>query len=333
MKLLSLKIAHIICLALNIISYNLHAQQVVKTTMVEHFTNTKCSICKAKNPGFHGNLNNHPQVLHLSIHPSSPYSSCILSQQNMAANDARTNYYGIYGGTPRLVISGNVIPSNANYADTALFTPFLNQLSPFSLTISNLYSSTDTLTYTITITKKDVSNLSTVILFSGVAEDTVFVNGGNGEFEHYNVMRSATQEFIMLPIAVNDSIIITRSVYVKSFWDKMRMFSHAMIQDMGSKLLIQAGQSPLAAQTLGIESENSSNNDLHIFPVPTSNILYVSNQKEFEFAIYDLTFNQIIKGHASNEAIDVRHLNAGIYLIKITKNNLSYYTKFIKQNN
>jgi hypothetical protein len=56
--------------------------QVAKKTIVEHFTNTKCSICASRNPGFHTNLNANPAIQSISIHPSSPYSTCFLSQQN-----------------------------------------------------------------------------------------------------------------------------------------------------------------------------------------------------------------------------------------------------------
>src|SRR5260221_7207968 len=77
--------------------------QVAKKIIVEHFTNTDCSICAALDPGFYANLNAHPGVLHLSIHPSAPYPNGLLYKQNATANDARTNYYGVYGSTPRLV--------------------------------------------------------------------------------------------------------------------------------------------------------------------------------------------------------------------------------------
>jgi hypothetical protein len=36
-----------------------HAQ-VTKKIIVEHFTNTKCSVCASRNPGFHTNLNVNP---------------------------------------------------------------------------------------------------------------------------------------------------------------------------------------------------------------------------------------------------------------------------------
>ena len=75
--------------------------QVEKTVVVEHFTNTKCGICASKNPAFYDVLNDYPNVLHIAYHPSSPYSTCAFSMHNHAENDARANYYGVYGPTPQ----------------------------------------------------------------------------------------------------------------------------------------------------------------------------------------------------------------------------------------
>ena len=91
--------------------------------LVEHFTNTYCSVCASKNHGFYANLWRYPQVWHVAYHPSSPYAACPLSMANVPENDARTNYYGVYGGTPRLVIQGAVVTST-NYADSAIVSIF-----------------------------------------------------------------------------------------------------------------------------------------------------------------------------------------------------------------
>ena len=189
----------------------------------------------------------------------------------------------------------------------------------------------DTLTYTITITKKDNSNFSTVSLFSGASEDTVFVNGGNGELEHYNVSRFAVQEFIMLPLLLNDSIIITRKAHVKSFWDKMRMYSFAMIQDQGTKQLIQAGQSSLTSLSLGVASLTEPTQLLKLYPVPSKDIINIEGQENFHFTIYDSALKQQSDGYSNRGSIDIRQLKAGLYALKIKKSNNYYYAKFIKQ--
>tara|TARA_B110000285_G_C15096412_1_gene602244 strand:+ start:1583 stop:1825 length:243 start_codon:yes stop_codon:yes gene_type:complete len=77
---------------------------VVKKVLVEHFTYTRCSVCASRNTGFITNLNAQSDVVHISYHPSSPYSNCQFNQYNLQENDDRTKYYGVFGSTPRLVI-------------------------------------------------------------------------------------------------------------------------------------------------------------------------------------------------------------------------------------
>ena len=128
------------------------AQGVPQTVLVEHFTNTRCSVCFSRNPGFYANLRQQPATtLHLAYHPSSPYRLCAFSQQNPTENDARTNYYGIYGATPRLVLNGSVIPIGANYADPALFTPFQGQTSPLSIQVALAPQGPDSIAATIQV--------------------------------------------------------------------------------------------------------------------------------------------------------------------------------------
>ena len=102
--------------------------QVLQTVVVEHFTNTRCGICASRNPGLFNNLAANPKILHIAVHPSSPYSTCLLNQHNKVENDARTNFYGIYGGTPRIVINGTVM--NGSFTSSTLFDTFKTKTSP-----------------------------------------------------------------------------------------------------------------------------------------------------------------------------------------------------------
>ena len=125
--------------------------QTLKKIMVEHFTNTNCSVCASRNPGFYTNFDTQSNAIHLAVHPSSPYPACLLSQQNQPENDQRTNYYGVYGGTPRLVINGDVISTSVNYSSASIFTPYLSQTSPASIRIEQQKFGTDSIVSTVII--------------------------------------------------------------------------------------------------------------------------------------------------------------------------------------
>ncbi len=292
------------------------AQQVPLNSIVEHFTNTRCSICKNRNPGFHANLFAQTEITHLSIHPSSPYSGCILSKQNTVTNDARTNYYGIYGGTPRLVINGSVISASANYNDAALFNPFKNLLSSFEVKINLKQSNTDSLNYEIQIKKVAESNLSMASLFSGLAEDSVFVDGGNGESEHYNVLRHGMQESINLPSVIGTSITITKSVFIKTIWNSKRLFALAMIQESSNKTMIQSGKSATLSQISSSIREINGINKLHVYPNPTSDFIYTNDSENYKYVLINLLGENIQTGEfSSNNAISISGYSSGLYYI------------------
>lgn len=295
-----------------------NAQQIPLNSVVEHFTNTRCSICKNRNPGFYNNVSSQKDITHLGIHPSSPYSACILSKQNTSTNDARTNYYGIYGGTPRLVINGSVISASANYNDAALFNPFKNLLSSFEVKINLKKIHTDSFTYEIQIKKVAESNLNQVSLFSGLAEDTVFVDGGNGESEHYHVLRHGLQETINLPSNIGESSLITKSVLIKNIWNSNRMYAIAMLQNPSDKSLIQSGKSNIS-EAIGLSlNDGISKFKMNIFPNPAADFIYTNETETFSYELINLLGVKILEGDFSNnQAIAVSGLNNGMYYIKL----------------
>lgn len=298
--------------------------QVSKKTIVEHFTNTKCGICASRNPGFHTNLNANPAIQSISIHPSSPYSNCFLSQQNTADNNARTNYYGVFGGTPKLVINGNPIATSQNYADAAMFSPFVTT-SNFTISIKQYAVGIDSIRSEISI-KRIASGAptGTASLFAGLVEDTVFGNGGNGEAQHYNVLRRALftpqGQTINLPMNVGDSVVFNKTENFNSVWNTSRIRTVAILQEEVSKFVIQSELSTTAqisAATL-IKS-NITNATKCFYPNPASQYIRLLGYK-YELFNYELSnqFGQVImNGKFNNEQrINISALSDGIYFVK-----------------
>lgn len=217
--------------------------QVPKKVVVEHFTNTLCGICAFKNPAFFGNLAGNPDVLHLSVHPSSPYPTCILNLHQPSENDARVNYYGLYGSTPRFVINGDNISPAADLSSPSLFSPFTGQTSPVSLDIEQLNYGADSIVVTVTVNTVAANSLGSLRLFVALAEDTIFYAAPNGENEHLNVFRKALSapEGLSLTLPpVGSSASYTFSAPVSPVWDLSRIFTMAILQEAGSKDLVQA---------------------------------------------------------------------------------------------
>lgn len=216
--------------------------QVPKKILVEHFTNTNCSICASKNPSFFSNLNKQTNTLYLSIHPSAPYASCLLSKQNKVDNDARTNYYDVYGATPVVVINGQEVLGSIS--TSTIFTPYIGATSPVSMRIEQSKFGNDSIVAKVIIKNQVDHTLDKVSLFVALAEDTVKYKGGNGEPLHYNVMRKSLSKAIGDGIALTkkagDSITFNYSSKSNALWDFSKIFTIAALQDVNTKSIIQS---------------------------------------------------------------------------------------------
>ncbi|WP_298118994.1 T9SS type A sorting domain-containing protein [Flavobacterium sp.] len=73
------------------------------------------------------------------------------------------------------------------------------------------------------------------------------------------------------------------------------------------------------------------NDELHLFPNPVDNNLYVEGLFDFEFEIYDSLGKNVISGKSVVNEIEVSNLAKGIYLLKITSEDKTTIKKFIKQ--
>jgi hypothetical protein len=301
--------------------------QVPKKVVVEHFTNTLCSVCASRNPGFNTNLNAQNGVIRLSVHPSSPYSSCVLNQHNVADNDGRTNYYGIYGSTPRLVIQGVTIPTSASYNAASLFTPYIGQTSPASLRIAQTRFGNDSIRSVIIVKTEAAHSLGSLQLFVALAEDTIFYNAPNGEMRHYTVLRKALSGVsgvaLNLPANIGDSLVFIFSSLSNSAWDFARINTFVVLQQTQNKEVVQAEYFP-AQNTLPTSVFESPQESVQVYSTGTA---LVVNQPAVisprTIRLYDIS-GRIVWQQAltsSSEVIDWNALTEGMYLYMITEEN------------
>jgi Secretion system C-terminal sorting domain len=308
------------------------AQQVPLISVVEHFTNTKCGVCASRNPGFNTNVAKFTGMWRITVNPSAPYNTCFLSQQNTATNDARTNYYGIYGGTPRLVANSTVISGGANYSDSAVLAPYQNLMSSFAMQASSVYKGTDSITYEIKIKKVDTSTITSAILFTGNVEDTISQNGGNGELEHFNVLRQAIQETVTLPANVGDSLVLSKTVWLNTIWNKDRINAFAIMQQVGNKKVLQTAlgkgiATPVIVIPAAVAKINLSDKP-SIYPNPTSDFIRINSTKTYSYTVIN-NFGQIVKEGSVSAAtpIEIGSLNDGLFLVRLFTRLDSYIFK------
>jgi hypothetical protein len=311
-------------------------QPVGKNVLVEHFTNTYCSICASRNPGFYSNLFQFPQAMHIAYYPSAPYPACPLNQHNTAENDSRTNFYGIYGATPRIVIQGNVISANTNYGDSTIFKNVLGQTTAFDVKMSMQQLTPNTIEVRAVIIKRDTSSLQALQLYGVIVEDTLLFNANNGETIHYDVFRKSVwtspSMSVTMPVNVGDSIVYTQSIPTSSSWDLGRVYSIGILQD-GNNNLVQAGKSNHLSVAVGV-NELNENNVFEVYPNPASDHLSLSLKTDAKTSVMitDLKGSILSTQHFSKKdiSIDVSGLAPGLYFIKTLGDGMCHQTRFVK---
>lgn len=314
----------IFCFAFFLFSEAGHSQ-VEKTVVVEHFTNSRCIICANRNPGFFENLEAHPKVIHLAVHPSSPYSNCELNLNNPAENDGRTNYYGIYGSTPKLVVQGDLVSVSEDYGDPEIFEPYLDQTSPASIEIIQ-YKNEGTIDVSVTVTRESDEDLGNLRLFAAIAEDVVFYEAPNGEDEHYNVMRKSltpTEGTAMaLPETVGESVSFTFSFAETSQYIFERLFAVVILQEEEGQSVVQsASVSPNFSQELPSSVDGLPElQNVQIAPNPASDFIQVSLPGNLETMaqLTDVSGRLIsVFNFQTTTRINPETLNAGLYFLTL----------------
>ena len=228
-----------------LISTQIFAQSP-KKLLIEHFTNTKCVNCATRNPGFYSTLANYPQVLHIAFHPSAPYASCYFNQQNVVENDDRTYFYGQYGSTPKFVLNGKLLPSANPAITTTTIDTALNQTSPIEVSATEELFGVDSVRARVVVRTTGNVGVSKLLLFAGVAQDTIQYSAGNGEQLHRDVFRKALTkakgDTIQVP-ALNDSLVLVFTYKIQSGWREANLSTIAFVQLTDTKQVLNAAKS------------------------------------------------------------------------------------------
>lgn len=289
--------------------------QVVKTNIVEHFTNTSCSVCASRNPAIHNAINANPGTLHISFHPSVPYTSDFFNKQNKQENDGRTIFYDVLYGTPVVVLNGRDI--NDSQLTSLLSQP---SMTNHSIKVKQTQISSDSFVVSVVIIKEAADINNQVLLFAGVMEDTIEQLTNNGENFHYNVFRKAlsnvTGDTIELPSVIGDSMVYNFNYAAKVMWEVKNLHTIAILQQF-DRLVINS------AISINVDPITTSSSDLNddkhpsfLYPNPFDSVLKskvdLNDVKLFNFSGQLLyTIGNIKK----DDEMELTMLPLGSYLI------------------
>lgn len=327
--------------ALGLIITGTAVAQVPRRVIAERFTNTLCSFCASRNPGLMANIQAHPEVLQIGYHPSSPYSSCVFSQHQVADNNGRTQYYGVFGSTPRLVIQGVAQPSSVNFANAALFSSVSGQTSPVDVRLTAVWTHPDTLTVRVVVQTVASHTLPTQRLFVGLAEDTVFYSAPNGENLHTHVFRKAltsTQGLsVSVPAMTNDSLVFSYKQVRHPAWVPSRIFGYAILQNENTKAVTQASVDQRYQMVTGFKGSEQELPSVYVFPNPTVDKVRIQTEKEHPSAVVTLidVSGKELRSYTCPKLeceLDVRTLGPGMYVVRWQTDQSLLTFPLIKQN-
>lgn len=310
-------------LLLMVISINLWAQQdAPKMILVEHFTNTLCSTCAARNPDFNSTLSNYSdQVIRLTYHPTSPFPSCIFAQHNTSGNNNRTNFYNIFGGTPRVVVNGNVINASNPLLNDGRVNTESNETSPFSISITQEIRN-DSALFEVNIEKVNTfSDIADYNLYVALIEETINYEAPNGENTHRNVFRIFLDETnnIILPLEIGDVFSFSYETIIDQEWNENEISAVAFLQNTNTNEILQSGKSEKSGNAVSISEEKSIAQ--LIYPNPAKNFVHFNNENlQFNrIEIYNIIGSLIYQSSIENtqkSSIDISNFQSGNYIVR-----------------
>lgn len=319
-----------IILTILILAGNLKLQAQKKTVLVEHFTNTKCPICRNNNPGFYTRFDKYKEdAIHIAYHPSVPYNSCELYLANKEGNGARQSHYNIFG-TPTAFVNG--LPGSSSLPTDNDYVNAIAEVAEYEIEFNSALSSEVAVKIR---TLKDLPDGATLTLHTALTENLVNFNAPNGEKQHFDVFRkfiNDTNNGVTVNFAAGAKAGDTKDhsfggiSYGSPDWSGFRLI--AFINKSGQKAILQSAKSNI--------NETASNATINVREVGVTNYPNPVNEemtikweaKDFnpdQISIYksdgQLLMNKSFSASGNELKINIGKNTPGLYLYKLHSEN------------
>lgn len=302
--------------------------------LLEHFTNSRCSICASQNPGFFNTIANfEDDVHHIAYHPPFPYNTCVFYLANTVQNSARATFYSV-PGTPRVLRNGaNSTP--ANQVTATVLQGLQGQTSPIGFTVSETSGSSRTATVQVhTFGEAPSGNLR---LFVAVAEREIAFTSPNGETLHHNVFRKMLTDIAgdpFTPAASGNTATLTFNYNIENNWDASQIYVLAFVQNMDTKEVLNSGTrfDPVVSST----GEANVATDFKVFPNPASGLINIQFQEALtgNVSLLDargaVVWNNRID-QVQNTTADMSPFAPGLYILRVQSDRGASQQRLVKQ--
>ncbi len=309
---------------LTAMSLPLFSQGAKKFVLLEHLTNSECSICASRNPALFSLIENYPDdVHHMAIHPSVPYPSCVFYNANQADNNARKDYYNIFG-TPQLFMLGTKANSGSTLLSEADLQAQLGQTSPLQILVDET-TGNDTRDVTVTVNSLETAPTGDLRLFVAVLEKEINQTTGNGESVHHNVLRDFISENTgdpVTPSAPGGSVTFNYNYSIDANWNADEIYVLAFVQIFDTKEVINSGSSLDPVIPSSVKNNNFNELGLTLMPNPAKDKVNIQFNEEVSgkttVTIFNLLGQQVFFKEVINTQIELNlNLNKGIYLVQV----------------
>lgn len=309
-----------------------------KYVLIEHFTNSKCSVCASKNPAFYNLINQYPSdIHHISIHPPIPYNTCAFYLANTAENSARSTYYGVFG-TPSVALNGELQPiTNPTLTLTTLQT-FFGENSPLWLEVTES-GPNNARVATVKAHSLGPIPSGNYKLYAAVVEKTVAAPPppNNGEAAHHDVFRKMLPDIngaVYTPAAVGQSVEFTFNFAINANWNPAEVYVLAWVQNTANKEVLNSGtrfDPPVLTGT-----NEAAPKTIQIQPNPVGDLATarIGDDEAKQVEVYATNGQRISITFENQEVgtlnIPTATLAAGVYFVKITGEKGVYVAKMVK---
>lgn len=310
-----------------------------KYLLLEHITNSRCSICKTKNPAFYsliGQAQYADDIHHISYHPSFPYSTCVFYLANTTENNARAALYAAQS-TPQLAINGQHQSPIGPLLSEATLQAKLNQTSPAYLQVTETSAGGAERLATVNVHTVGDAPTSGYKLYAALVEKTINLTTPNGEPVHYNVFRKMLPDLNGLPFtppAPGQSATFYFTYTINPAWNANEMYVVAFLQNPATKDILNSGTKfdPAVSGT----GEAARPEALRIVPNPVGDQAFaqIGDDQAEQVEVFGSNGQRALLAFSSEQntvSFSTAALVPGLYFLKITGQKGVYTGKMVKE--
>lgn len=307
---------------------------VKKYVLLEQITNSRCSICKSKNPAFYsliGQAQYAADVHHISYHPSFPYSNCVFYQANTTENNARAALYGAQS-TPQLALNGTLQSPVGPLLPEAALQAKLNQTSPVYLQVTETAG-----VATINIRTMGDAPASGYKLYAALVEKTINLTTPNNEAVHYNVFRKMLPNIngvAFTPAALGQTVSFSFTYSINPAWNPNELYVVAFLQNPTTKDVLNSGTKFDAV--VSATSDAARPESLRIVPNPVGDhaVAQIGDDQTEQVEVFGSNGQRTLVAFSSEQSMvsfSTMAFAPGLYFLKITGKKGVYTGKMVKQ--